>query len=363
MNKHLVYTITALLLLVLSGTNTVQACAMEMLPKDDGVSIDYTANAAAIEAKKQEMLTAADSVTNFGLSDDSQDPHAYWLMTRMMCMLQLIQTADDDWAWMLAMNDSVNDYNARLGRKIGSVDAAILAIEELCQWLNTGYQYDINYASYVRMAATHYKTVYEYYKLIASIKDYDDTCDKDVNLQRACYEEFCAWFDVYNSVNGILTFYTHGGSFHSALPMDINAMLSEWSQQRTDEIAIERTILDKWDWIPYKSTARSVHPRRYDKIIDYLENISEDDIVEQMVSQWENKDYEFARQRVGKRYDIAKIVEMARYYDVAISHWRDVREQIAQMLPQEKQKSYLEITKQIHTRLYNDLAELKSIYY
>ena len=48
---------------------------------------DYTANAAAIEEKKQEMLSIADSVGHFWFSDDtefqSQDPHAYWLMNRM----------------------------------------------------------------------------------------------------------------------------------------------------------------------------------------------------------------------------------------------------------------------------------------
>ena len=39
-------------------------------------------------------------------------------MNRMMQMVQLIKTADDDWAWMLAMNESVEEYNARLGRKM-----------------------------------------------------------------------------------------------------------------------------------------------------------------------------------------------------------------------------------------------------
>ena len=36
----------------------------------------------------------------------------------MMQMVQLIKTADDDWAWMLAMNESVEEYNARIGRKM-----------------------------------------------------------------------------------------------------------------------------------------------------------------------------------------------------------------------------------------------------
>ena len=106
----------------------------------DSIGSDYTANATAIEQKKQEMLAVADSVGHFWFSDDtefqSQDPHAYWLMNRMMQMVQLVKTADDDWAWMLAMNESIEEYNTRLGRKIGSVDAACNAIDELINIYN-----------------------------------------------------------------------------------------------------------------------------------------------------------------------------------------------------------------------------------
>ena len=49
--------------------------------------------------------------------------------------------------------------------------------------------------------------------------------------------------------------------------------------------------------------------------------------------------------------------------ETALVNWREVREQIALMLPKEKQKSYREITKQMHTRLYNNLVELKDIRY
>ena len=74
-------------------------------------------------------------------------------------------------------------------------------------------------------------------------------------------------------------------------------------------------------------------------------------------------DYEYAEWRVGSKYDFDKIAEMLRYYETALTNWREVREQIAHMLPKEKQKSYREITKQMHTRLYNDLVELKEIRY
>lgn len=164
------------------------------------ICVDYTANATAIEQKKQEMLAVADSVGNFWFSDDtefqSQDPHAYWLMNRMMQMVQLIETADDDWAWMLAMNESIEEYNTRLGRKIGSVDAACNAIDELINIYNAGNQPELNTASYVESILMHYKAVYAYYRLIEFIDDYKDDSDWDLQLRALYYREFKEWFDI-----------------------------------------------------------------------------------------------------------------------------------------------------------------------
>ena len=140
--KCFVHTIVAILLFASCCTNTAKGNGMEISSMVDSVGSDYTANATAIEAKKYEMLSIADSVGNFWFSDDtefqSQDPHAYWLMNRMMQMVQLIETADDDWAWMLAMNECIEEYNTRLGRKIGSVDAACNAVDELIDIYNAG---------------------------------------------------------------------------------------------------------------------------------------------------------------------------------------------------------------------------------
>ena len=138
----------------------------------DSVGGDYTANATAIEQKKLEMLAIADSVGNFWFSDDtefqSQDPHAYWLMNRMMQMVQLVKTADDDWAWIRAMNESIEEYNSRLNRKIGSVDAACNTIEELIDIYNAGNQPMLNTASYVESILMHYKAVMPIIALLSS---------------------------------------------------------------------------------------------------------------------------------------------------------------------------------------------------
>ncbi len=368
--KCFVHTIAAILFFASCCTNTAKGNGMEMFSMVDGVGSDYTANAAAIEQKKQEMLAVSDSVGHFWFSDDkefqSQDPHAYWLMNRMMQMVQLIETADDDWAWMLAMNESVEEYNTRLGRKIGSVDAACNAIDKLINIYNAGNQPEMNTASYVESILMHYKTVYAYYRLIEFIDDYDKNSDWDLQLRALYYREFKEWFDINNAVNGIMYFYTYAAAGYSALSMDLNGTFEIWSRDRLAELEIERDIYWSFDWKPFESNAKTISPKKFDKLLNYFKTRKKSDVIEEFLGDLYDKkdrDYEYAEWRVGSKYDFDKIAEMLRYYETALTNWREIREQIALMLPKEKQKSYREITKQMHTRLYNDLVELKEIRY
>ena len=365
--KCLINTIAVILFFTSCCTNAASGNEKTTTINVDSVGSDYTANATAIEQRKLEMLAVADSVGHFWFSDDSefqsQDPHAYWLMNRMMQMVQLIKTADDDWAWMLAMNESVEEYNARLGRKIGSVDAAANAIGELINIYNAGNQPELNTASYVESILEHYKAVYAYYRLIEFVDDYDEDSNWDVQLRTLYYREFKEWFDLNNAVNGIMYFYTYAAAGYSALSMDLNGTFEIWSKNRLAELEIERDIYWSYDWKPFSSDAKTISAKKFEKLLSYFKARTNDTVVEEMVSDWAEKDYDFARERTDGRFDFGKIAEMLRYYETALSNWREVREQIALMLPEEKQKSYREITKQMHTRLYNDLVDLKEIRY
>lgn len=155
-----------------ASLNATHAC--DMIPYDEyDNELKYTQNAKSIYAKKAKMLSTADKAGHFLFSRDknlkSLDPNAFWLMNIMMQTMTQISTADDSWAWMLLMNDSVKKYNSKLRRKIGSVDAAITAVDELIDEYNSGNQSELNAASYVNFVLTHYKTLYTYHKLINRI--------------------------------------------------------------------------------------------------------------------------------------------------------------------------------------------------
>ena len=207
------------------------------------------------------------------------------------------------------------------------------------------------------------QAAYAYYRLIEFIDDYKDDSDWDVQIRTLYYREFKEWFDINNAANGIMYFYTYASAGYSALSIDLNGTFEIWSKERLAELEIERDIYWSFDWKPFESNSKTFSPKKFDKLLGYFKSRTNETVVNEMVADWAEKDYDYARERINGRFDFDKIAEMLCYYETALSNWRKVREQIAQMLPKEKQKSYREITKQMHTRLYNDLYDLKAIRY
>lgn len=358
--KYIFYTIVFAVLLTSCGVRDTK----ETQPEPVAAADDFAARTAAFEQRKQEMLEIADRTGNFIFSDDTElealDPHAFWLMNRMMQMNLLIETADDTWAWVLAMNDSVEEYNRRLGRKIGSVDAAVLAIGELIDIYNAGNQPELNVASYVLAILAYYKAGYKYWQLIDGMNGYADENDEDIRLRNLCYREFSEWFDLLRAATEILYSYTYAAARYSALPMDINGLFERWALSRAEELDIEYKMCWSPDRSPCENDARSVSPLKYDNLIAYFKGRSQQDIVEEVAA--DLGDSGFAQEYTDGRYDIDEMAETMHSYETALRNWRTVREQISNTLKDRaQQRTYRELTKRVLARLYNDLKELKKI--
>jgi hypothetical protein len=212
----------------------------------------------------------------------------------------------------------------------------------------------------------HFKAVNSYYELIEFIDDYNSDNDWDKNLRELYYREFEAWFDLNNAANGIMCYYTYASAGYSALPMELNGTFRLWSESRLKELKIEDELHWKYDWEKFSSKSKKVSVNKFNKLVNYFKTRTKADVIEEYFDGFYSKkdrDYEYAEERVGCKYDFEKIAEMVRYYETALAEWREVREEIISCQPKEKQRSYREVTKQIHTRLYNDLLELKTIQY
>lgn len=338
-----------------------------VLSQDSVISISYFEKLAWLEQKKQEMLNIPDNECYFWFSDDEElkelDPHAYWLMNRMMQMMNNIATADDGWAWMLAMNESVEMYNACLGRKIGSPELAMAAIEGLIDKYGAGNQPQMNTATYVDMTITHYKTLYSYLDMFVFMNDYDDQDDSDIMLMELHYQEYTRWFDLQNAINGLMNFYTYGGARYSSAPMDINLIFQNWFEERFKELKLELDIYSGGEYKPYRSDEASISVAKFDKLISFFKSRSLETVYNEYKTSLEGLEDDYIKERFEGCYDFDKIAEMIHLYETALAEWRKVRKQITVLLPIDRQDSYMEITKKMHTRFYNDLLDLKDIRY
>lgn len=345
-------------------TNNVSSTIVDSITHSGFVS-----KAGWFDQKKREMMGMPDNEYYFRFSDDTElqelDPHAFWLMNRMMQMMQSIKTADDGWAWLLAMNESVDMYNARLGRKIGGPELAMQGVDNLIDKYCAGTQPQMNTASYVYMIIEHYKTLCNYHDLIGYFDEpfFDEDAEKYKSMQDLIYQEYTAWFDLNNAVNAIMTFYTYGAAGYSAAPMDINSYFEYWSKTRSKELEVEKNIclggLDK----PFKSTTKVVSADKFNELVNYFKTRTWQTVIDEYQKDWDEKDFEFAKERMGGQYNFARIDEVTEMYIEALERWSIARKQVSQALPEKDGADYDRLTAQMHTRFYEDLLELKELKY
>ena len=316
----------------------------------------------AIDSTREVMLATVDTTQLFWFSNDvefqSADPHAYWLMNRMMHTVQNVRTAEDGIAWALALNENVQEYSRRIDRRIYEIkaeDAAVRAIEDLIDIYAAGNQPELNTYTYVTSILEIYKTTNEYIRIMRF--------RHDEPLAGLLYKEYRAWFDLNNAASGIMSFHTYAAAGYSAMPMEINLTFAYWSEQRHKELLVEKDTFWKYHWEPFESDCRNVSQKRFLKLIRYFRSLTIDTIVKTNAKDWNLKKSEYAYARLDGNFDFDKISEMARLYEEAYCNWLTVREEIARLLPKEQGRSYREATKQMNARLYTDLLELKNITY
>ena len=355
MTKH-----NVMMILIMLITALFLSCSRNVTVSESQYDISVCKDSILI--KKELMLAAPDTTYNFLFSDDCEleqaDPHAFWLMGRMMQTVQLVHTAEDAVAWVLALNKNVTEYNHRIDRRIDdklAEDAATMAIEHLIALYESGNQSELNTQSYVLCILEHYRTINAYIRLMR--------IHMDSELGELIYREYREWFDINNAANAIMTFYTYGAAHYSALPLDINYTFAVWSQERAEELKMEEEIFWSSDNLIYRSDAKRISPRKFARLIEHFHNTSAESVIEEIVSGWVKKDYEFAQEMVSGCFNFDVIHQMAGYYQAALNNWMIAREDIAASLTEDRRKSYMEMTEQIHTRLYNELKHLNEIRY
>jgi hypothetical protein len=345
--KRLFHTITLFILLL-----SCYVCSAQ----SNNLSLQYTGNEAYIKQKVADMLAKDCSSGDNRLK--ARDPHAFWLLNKMSAMKDMIKNEDDIWAWTIAMDECVKQYNSRMGRNAGSVELAMRAIEELIQPLaEEGIACDMLTASLILGNIEQYKTFNKYLELVNSIQG---ICENANQVQSLYYKEFKAWRSL-NSVADLLSqncskakYLLNNGplpaSMFSTLTCIIHGQTSTLYNERAKNLDTEQSIFSS-----YFYAGSSEYEGKYISDYEFLQLLNSC----KTLSVELNKLAKEQAKEGYRDYTIDEVApEISKYanaYQTELLRWCAIRSQIAASLPQDRQASYRGTTKQMYERFYKQL--------
>lgn len=316
-----------------------------------------------IEESKKQMLSTCDSLNEWGYENQElqqADSHAYWLMQRMMDMMRMIETAEDALAWSRAMDESINEYNRRIGRNFnGGRDLALESIRLLIDRLDAANSYEYAIITYVESMIEHLNAIGQYCRLI-------DTAVREGNedLTVLVFNEYKAWFNLNNVANALMLYYEYAAAPPTIVDASVNYCFGEWSKSRAEEVALEIELIQ--DYCDRKLSGepinhcKSVSQRRFTALIESFYQMDRETIVERYTDIFDG-DKQSAEERA-EFFDIQyeKIDTLANLYYNTYDKWVDFRLRIAQIISPERAKQYHRLTQKVHRRLYDELKDIST---
>lgn len=383
--------VTIIVSLLLSCSVMLQGQTSEQAPKQETLHKSFRDSKEQIEKRRKELAAVPDTLYNFVFTGDdvmkTADPHAYWLLNRMMQTVQEIRTAEDAYAWALMMRDCVRKYNNRMGKKIGSVNLAIKSMRELVdrdsyiireedrqqdeklyklfyEYINSGYDFEETILS-------QYDMVNRYVQLIEKINVFDSWTDKTKKIrneerQELCYREFSEWFNLLQAQNDIRGNYSFAIAGYSSAPREANALFKKWVDGRLSSLEVEEQILLQGDY-PYNyPNIDYVSDNEFDELITYFKTRNKQTVLKEIAGDDTEGDfYDNMSERVNEYFDFKKMAKYVSAYETALENWQKVREDIALSLPagSNNRMNYRLTTEVLLREFYNDLAELKELHW
>lgn len=293
----------------------------------------------------------------------SLDKHAFWLMDGMIRMAASIGTADDCWAWTLAMDERIQQYNKRLGRKIGSIDLALATIEELMKEYSVDSQAGINANSFVTLYIDYYRTMLAYRSLLSSVVYLDDDTDDNDTILDLFYTEFSSWYYIMNNMENIVIGYSYAMASYSLSNLQIYQRIDSWYKQRLSYLKVEEDLFNYNHESPYKAKFIQIKPQKFLVLINYFKSRTEETVVKDYMNEMSSYFYEDMLERVRDSFDFDCLSSHLTLLEASLNDWLEVREQIVKQLPPNKRYTYSVVTKQMYSQFYKNLSGLKEIHF
>lgn len=288
----------------------------------------------------------------------AEDPHAYWLYRCMECMDVYTRKPKELWAMYQALERCVGDYNQKLGRKHGSVELALRAVEELHGGYAAGTQYEMNRGTGIERMMDEIRMIGKYRYMAKSM----EADGAEQGLDSWYGKEYMAWHRFMYLAEVLMYNHTFGMAYYSSAPMDMNLMMQDWFKGRLQLLDMESNCI----WSYSAGEARmDVQPKTDDDLADIINHFYNcvptagwDDIY----SSWADNDDDVMRPYREDAENDGHPRLIAYHLKKAIKDWQAVREDIALFLPADKQPEYRQLTAAVQNHIYSILESLKPTY-
>ena len=264
-----------------------------------------------------------------------RDSCAIRLANRFMRMHHVVDingNAMDELQWAIAVNAILDTFRAEVPEVVPN--SALDEIERVMEKFSSTTQAEMNMESYVLSAVDYYKTIEAYRQWLE---------DVPINLKPLAQEEYKAWHALNKARFTLWRDVSYQQEQYSMKPMEIEGYYMNLSQNRRAELAVERSIV--LGGKTYRQQGRTVNSKQWE---DWIAKSSVPQDIDLLV-ELEMEDL------IPDKSTVNELVSQLR---TTFSAWLTARQAFAAALPEDRGKSYDNLTADIHCRMVGTLRSI-----
>lgn len=264
-----------------------------------------------------------------------RDSCAVHLGNRFMRMYQLVTSngdAMDQLQFAMAVNAILDTFRAEVSEV--APDSALGEIERVMAKFSSQTQLEMNMHASVLSAIEDYRTLEAYRLWLAAAPN---------NLKPLAQNEYKAWYDLNEAHFAFWHNVSYRQEWYSMKPMEIAAYRSNLADNRRAELAVERSII--LEGKPYRQLGRTVTTSQWEKWLAEKSVPEDYDLLVKLDM----------HDRIPDKSTVDKLVIQLR---TSFSVWLAARQAFAAALPEDRGKSYDNLTADIHSRIVGKLQPI-----
>jgi len=260
-----------------------------------------------------------------------RDSAALRLANRFMRMYDVVDEngdAHDKMQWAVAVNTALDMFR----KEVPSVpsDSALYEIERVLDKFSSQSQSEMNFQSYIGTTIAYYQAIEAYRKWLMEVPS---------NLKPLLEQEYVAWIGLHEARFNFWRDVSYRQEWYSMKPMELAGYYRNLSENRLAEMAQERAIIN--GTMTYQQKGRTVTASQWEQWIAHS-SVPMD--VEQLDKSLIPSD--------------SLVTDHVTALKSTFTQWIKARQALAAALPEPQEKSYDNLTADIHSRMVGRLPQL-----